>query len=591
MGKSLDWVREEPTGRLIFRRAYPEAIRDFLPKTGQRELKVPLRAKRYMTPEAFRLYDQAIKRFEADVRHAIAAQAVEGRKATGTVDALTPDLIAYLVTSFKADDLELEQEARWTARPLERKLEARQRLEETCRADLTEALQLRALGDMETILSQWGGPAFDHAELHGFLIDRTSPEFVSYVRAFHDAQIETWQAILRRLQGEDVPTPVVPPRPAEPVSVPPPPAAPARTGQTFEAIVEALMESPTKPMSATTKESVRTALRLFRESVGAPRPDEINRAMVADWLDALAQRPAKLPQEHRAVPLPALIELYRDRPDVPRLSAKTLVQHLSALGARWTQAGQRGRLDRDAPNPFKDHDLERAKKPRKPKGFSTDELAAIFALPLFREGSRPLGGKGHASYWVPLLSLFTGARPEEAAQLLVQDIYRDAKTGRWVVRITDEGEHPHKGQQGLKTDESPRTFPIPQPLIDLGLLRYRERLLDTKETALFPKLRTKGERGYLFSGLGLWWSKYLKDNGVHLAGTGRQPMREFRHTWATAARTSGIARENMAYIQGHKLSDETAGEGYGDLSPLGLAIDQLRFDGLDLSGVKPWTEA
>ncbi len=76
MGKSLDWVREEPTGRLIFRRAYPEAIRTFLPKAGQRELKVPLRAKRYMTPEAFRLYDQAIKRFEADVRHATAAQAV-----------------------------------------------------------------------------------------------------------------------------------------------------------------------------------------------------------------------------------------------------------------------------------------------------------------------------------------------------------------------------------------------------------------------------------------------------------------------------------------------------------------------------------
>lgn len=589
MGKSLDWVREEPTGRLIFRRAYPEAIRSFLPKAGVRELKVPLRAKRYMTPEAFRLYDQAIKRFEADVHHAIAAQAVEGRKATGTVDALTPDLIAFLVTSFKADDLELEQEVRWTARPLEKKLEARQRLEENCRADLTEALQLRALGDMETILSQWGEPAFDHAEHHGFLVDRQSPEFASYVRTFHDAQIETWQAILRRLKGEDVPTPVVPPRPAEPVSVSPPPAAPAGTGQTFEAIVEALMESPTKPMSATTKESVRTALRLFRESVGAPRPDEINRAMVADWLDALAQRPAKLPQEHRAVPLPALIDLYRDRPEVPRLSAKTLVQHLSALGARWTQAGRRGRLDREAPNPFKDHDLDRTKRPRPPKGFSSAELAAIFALPLFTEGSRPLGGKGHASYWLPLMLLFTGARPEEVAQLLVDDIYKDAKSGRWVLRITDEGVHPYKGQQSLKTEA--RTFPVPQPLIDLGLLRHRQSLDDAGQLALFPKLRTKGDRGYLYAGLGLWWSDYLKDNGVHLEGTGRQPMREFRHTWSTAARTSGIARENMAYIQGHKLSDETAGEGYGDLSPLGLAIDRLRFDGLDLSGVKPWTEA
>lgn len=117
MGKSLDWVRDEPTGHLVFRRTFPEAIRALLPNARQREVKLPLRPKRYMTPEAFRLYDQAIKRFEADVRHALAVQAVEGREVTGTVDALTPDLITDLVTAFKADDLELEQGLRRTARP------------------------------------------------------------------------------------------------------------------------------------------------------------------------------------------------------------------------------------------------------------------------------------------------------------------------------------------------------------------------------------------------------------------------------------------------------------------------------------------
>ena len=79
MGKSLDWVREEPSGRLIFRRVYPPAVRAFLVKPGQRELKVPLRAKHSMTPAAFRLYDHAIQRFDADIRKALAAQAVEVR--------------------------------------------------------------------------------------------------------------------------------------------------------------------------------------------------------------------------------------------------------------------------------------------------------------------------------------------------------------------------------------------------------------------------------------------------------------------------------------------------------------------------------
>jgi hypothetical protein len=70
MGKSLDWVREEPTGRLIFRRAYPEAVRPFLVKPGQRELKVPLGARRIMTMAAMRTYEAAKRRFDEDVERA-----------------------------------------------------------------------------------------------------------------------------------------------------------------------------------------------------------------------------------------------------------------------------------------------------------------------------------------------------------------------------------------------------------------------------------------------------------------------------------------------------------------------------------------
>jgi hypothetical protein len=44
----------------------------------------------------------------------------------------------------------------------------------------------------------------------------------------------------------------------------------------------------------------------------------------------------------------------------------------------------------------------------------------------------------------------------------------------------------------------------------------------------------------------------------------------------------------MAYIQGHKLSDAMAGDGYGDQSPLGLAVNSLVFDGFDAATIKPW---
>ena len=588
MGKRVLHIAEDAaTGRLFYRRAFPEPLRQFLEKP-RRELKVPLGARGHLTGPAMRQWDIANRQYEDQIRVARAAQEVDRKRLAGAFDTLTPKLIAHLVGEWKAEQLDLDTEVRWTARPREDKLRAHQKVAEIIQEDLDEALRLRALGDIEGISEAWGQVALDFAADSGVRLDRQSPQFPEYVRAFHDATIDAWQIMLRRNQGEDVPTPDVPPAPMRQ----PDALKATRTdgsALSFHEIVERLIDRPSKPMSPTTEESVRTALRFFREANGTPSPSAITRAMVADWLDLLAQRPSKLPREHRAVPLPKLVDMYRDQADVPRLSSKTLMQHLSALGARWTEAGKVGRIDRDAPNPFKDHDLDRTKRRKAAKGFSNEELRAILGLPVFTRGERPGGGKSDASYWLPLLLLFTGARPEEIAQLIVSDIALDPKSGRWVLTITDEGEHPYKGLRGLKTDDTPRTFPVPLQLIDWGLLHYVETLRAASEIALFPALRPTGKRGYLYTGFGKWWIAYLKDNGVRLEGAGRQPMRETRHTWSTAARASGISREAMAYIQGHKLTDETAGEGYGSLNPLGLAIDRLRFEGLDLSSVHPWS--
>lgn len=452
---------------------------------------------------------------------------------------------------------------------------------------LDDFRQWRSEGDTDAMEAHWGRTADLLAAQEGLRLSPTDLEGrerllwalnITALSLSHDARA--------RLKGRLVPVPPPPPKPVLTAFE----AEPEVPGESFEAIVERLSNSARKPISATTKESARTALRLFRETYGIPAPEGITRAMVADWLDLLAQRPAKLPKEHRAIPLPDLVELYRDKPDVPRLSAKTLTQHVSALGARWVQAGRNGRLDRDKPNPFKEHDLERPQARAQPLGFSVGELEAIFSLPIFTKGERPRGGKGEASYWMPLLLLYTGARPEEIAQLLVTDLFHDADEGRWVLRITDEGEHPHKGRQSLKTSkigEGRRTFPVPAPLLKLGLLRYREALEAAGEAALFPRLRPKGARNLLGSGFAQWWGEHLEASGVELKGENRQPLREFRNTWSTAARRSGIPRKSMAYIQGHAVKDATSGEGYGALSPLRLAIDRLEFRGADSSAILP----
>src|SRR5690606_4760057 len=135
-----------------------------------------------------------------------------------------------------------------------------------------------------------------------------------------------------------------------------------------------------------------------------------------------------------------------------------------------TKAEDDGLIAEGVTNPFK-RKRQRQRQTKRVTALTNQDLQAIFRLPVFAEGERPAGGKGDASYWIPLLLLWTGARPEEVAQLLLADIDKDKESGRWMLEITDEGEHPHKGTRSLKTSRTQsgrRCFPIPQPLLDLG---------------------------------------------------------------------------------------------------------------------------
>lgn len=231
MAKLPDWVRKEATGRLIFCRVYPETLRPFLAKPGQRELKVPLGAKHVPSVEAYRVYDAAKRRYDLDVKQARALQSVEEKQVAGLVDRLEPELIAHLVGDWKESQLTVDDEARWTPRTRERKLQPRTALREIVTHDLEEAKELKALGDTESILDIWGWAAIEHAGLHGLNVDVETPGFMPYLCAFHDTQIEVWEAILRRTDGEAVPTPTAPPRPA------PGPSRPA--ARTVAALIEA----------------------------------------------------------------------------------------------------------------------------------------------------------------------------------------------------------------------------------------------------------------------------------------------------------------------------------------------------------------
>jgi integrase len=571
MGASVEHLQKDPkTGRLSFRRAFPPELRPHI--AGQpRELKRSLAAKNIAEPGALDRFKQAAADYER-----LTAQA--RKAASRTFDSLDGPTIAYLAKVFERDLHEGDERAVQEGR-------AEQALA-GWRWMLDEYRQWRVERDLDEMEAHWGRSAMGLLSHRGLVLDPADRDgFRRLCAALNDTAIAVSEVAKARLAGQIVPIPDEPPPPETAVQVP----SAAALGASYGQIAESLLENPRLRIGAATKQASRTALRFLREAIGDLPPRAIERRLVAQFLDLLAQRPAKLPKAERGLPLRAVVNRYQDRDGVPRLAAKTLEQHLGSLSTLWVKAQDRGDVPDGLPNPFK-HKLTPAPPRDNPTGLTRQELQAIFRLPVFTKGERPGGGKGEASYWLPLLLLWTGARPEELAQLMVGDVAQDEETGRWLLRITDEGTHPHKGKRSLKTAKTlsgRRTFPIPRPLLEFGFLEYVTAVREAGETALFPKLRTKGERGLLFAGFSEWWSGYLREHGVALA-PGKRPAREFRHTWTTAARASGLPREAMEYIQGHRAAGGSAHEVYGSREPLGWRIDDLRFDGLDLSAVRGW---
>ncbi|MCS3738239.1 hypothetical protein [Rhizobium sp. BK661] len=419
---------------------------------------------------------------------------------------------------------------------------------------------------------------------HGLYVDIRSDGYGRLARAYLSLVIENSVASLKRQAGEPVPTPDPPP----PASAVQQKSAPAEAqGLTIREMAEKKLDMNKKGHSTT--EATETALRLF-ESVSEGKPmASITRREVAEWILLLQQKPVRPDKEHRQLGLRELVAAYADRLTVPRLSGKSVNGHVSHLNSIWAWARKRGHVDRSLDNPFSDQRVEE-RLPAADEGFTASQLQAIFDLPVFTRGERPTQGRGEAAFWLPLLLLTYGNRPEEMCQLLVGDVFFDDEEDQWCLRITDEGVHPVKGARHIKADGNPvirRTLPITKTLLDLGFTHYVEALKKSGQVALFPKLTMKGKRGYLHASFATWWGKYLREHGA-IPETGNKPLRGFRDAWTTAAARSGLTEEEREWIQGHYVSKgKTSNRRYG-VRDFGSKIDDITYKGLDLSKVKGW---
>ena len=93
-----------------------------------------------------------------------------------------------------------------------------------------------------------------------------------------------------------------------------------------------------------------------------------------------------------------------------------------------------------------------------------------FANLIYLKGERPIGGKGEAAFWLPLLGIFSGARLNELAS--VEDVKLDTASGvRFATVIEDE-----EAGRGVKTEHSLRAVPVHPELVRIGFLEFVEHV-------------------------------------------------------------------------------------------------------------------
>lgn len=398
-------------------------------------------------------------------------------------------------------------------------------------------------------------------------IDKTSPSYRKLSHAILKATVEANEALGKRQQGHVVETP------AAPIALASREAALGRS-DLFSAVFEGWRRAHHGPEK--TKREFGVQVRRFIEVNGDLPIGEYTPTHVRDFKDMMLRMPCRLSQTQRKLTVQQIVETTRDQ-EVLRLSPRTVREKsVAAVRAIFGYAvDNRYRPDNPASGIKVAVSSRSARRATYP--FSVDELSALFTSPVFTKSERPPGGGGEAAKWLPLLALFTGARLEELAQLLVQDIRIEDG-----VRYIFIGADPEL--QSYKTEQSRRKTPLHPELVALGFLDYLASVEAGGHARVFPDLHSENEK--ISAAWSKWFGRYRKRCGIVAKG---KVFHSFRHTFKRGLREVGVEKTLRDALMGHAHEDDA--EEYGlDEDGIGVslpclygALCKLEYPGLDIT--------
>lgn len=213
-----------------------------------------------------------------------------------------------------------------------------------------------------------------------------------------------------------------------------------------------------------------------------------------------------------------------------------------------------------------------------------DQIATFFGSEFYRscalEAAKPYERKDRDwRFWLPLICLFMGTRPNEVCQLTKNDVGK-TQEGIWYIDVDDSGGEVTKT---IKTATSRRRVPVHPELERIGFADFAEARRKAKDGPyLLPNLKDDGYGNRARYALRRFNEAFLP---AAITLGDRQSFYSLRHSFRDALRRvdapSYALKALGGWSQGNLVSDN-----YGnqfDLTLLARWIEKVAYPGLDLS--------
>lgn len=406
-------------------------------------------------------------------------------------------------------------------------------------------------------------------------LDRRSEAYRKLGMAVLSADVRAWKDVERRGAGEPVDTPQA--------HVLLPSGSQGHEGGSLRDALEGWKKERTRPEGTVLEYS--RAVEMFIQLHGNLAIADIKKRQALEFREALQLVPRKRKGSLAKAGLPELSQWGREHPSASKVSAGTVNKQLGAVQAIAGWGYQRGLVPDDVPwaDPFRAMRLEEEQSQR--GSFEATELQSVFDAPIFVGAKMPVGGKGPAGFWLPVLALFAGARQGEIAGLQVKNV-REVEGVALIYIVADRA----SGKR-LKAKTSERVVPVHPELVRLGFLDYvAARAHDGQDAWLFPLVAPSERRAV--SAWSKWFGHYLR-NHIGISNPDRV-FHSFRHSFQDALRRATPDAELRDALPGRSSGEMSVSRGYGarymidrwGLRTLKETIDAISYPGLDLSRVR-----